>query len=117
MSNYDSLTTFDGRTLDPEATFTHGEYESRQTAKSARGRRAKQAAVTWLGRRTHGIVNEDDLSPKGVAVNLVSCALSSLEVDWKYSDRDYGDVPRTREMAALIEALEVVKHIVDNELS
>lgn len=111
--NIEGLTAYvvdkKGRTvkLVPDANFvlkpTQESYEDRKEA--ARRERWEQAGETWLGRRLTDLQNED-LSSRGLLLNILNCTLSSVEVDWKNANNDYGKVPQTCELAAIATALD-----------
>lgn len=89
-------------------TFTMKEYETTRREslqEEAQRLRWEQAGETWLGRRVTDLQN-DDLSTRGLLLNILNCTLSSVEVDWKHSMRDYGEVPKTCELAAIATAMD-----------
>jgi len=90
-----------------ENTFTHAEYEQNKRTKP-QAIRFEQARATWLGHRLTNLRN-DDLSSRGLMINVLNAMLSSTEVDWKNSNNNYGAVPATCEMAALVEAVELLQ--------
>ena len=97
-------------------TFTMREYETTRPEsklEAARRERWEQAGDTWLGRRVTDLKN-DDLSTRGLLFNLLNCTLSSVEVDWKHAMADYGEVPRTRELAAVATALDAALRTLED---
>lgn len=111
--NIEGLTAYvvdnKGRTvkLVPDANFVlkpaQESYEGLREA--ARRERLEQAGETWLGDRLTNLQN-DDLSARGLLLNILNTTLASVEVDWNRANNDYGKVPHTCELAAIATALD-----------